>query len=64
MALLPEDPGSTVAYPVLETPRHGFQGTGACRARSLGRATMGWQVVKSYLPIAIEMRERSSADRA
>jgi hypothetical protein len=57
MVLLPEDPSSRVTYPVLEILRRGFRGLGACQAGSHKGAIVGWQVVKSCMPIAIEMGE-------
>jgi hypothetical protein len=62
MALLPEDPNSRVTYPVLKTPDLAFGGPGVCRVGSHGGATVGQQVVKSCLSIAIEMGEWTSVD--
>jgi hypothetical protein len=45
MALLPEDLGSRVTYPVLETPKRGFRGPGYMLSLVTCRSYVGWQVV-------------------
>jgi hypothetical protein len=56
---------SSVAYPVLKKPSvMAGGGLGVCRAELRGGATAGWQMVKSFPLVAIEMGERTGTDWA